>query len=39
MIMDVQRTLVAKPLWKKYWVIFPAAVLMTAIYLLKNYLN
>ena len=37
--MDVQRTLVAKPLWKKYWVIFPAAVLMTAIYLLKNYLG
>ncbi|MDO6444846.1 HlyD family efflux transporter periplasmic adaptor subunit [Colwellia sp. 1_MG-2023] len=37
--MDVQRTIVAKPLWKKYWIIFPAIVLLTTIYLLKNYLG
>lgn len=37
--MDVQRPLLVKPWWKKYWYVFPAVLLITAIYFLKNFLG
>ncbi|MDG1752460.1 MAG: HlyD family efflux transporter periplasmic adaptor subunit [Thalassotalea sp.] len=37
--MDVQRPLLIKPWWKKYWYVFPSIILIIAIYLLKNTLG
>lgn len=37
--MDLQRPLLVKPWWKKYWYIFPAILVLAAIYFLKNFLG
>lgn len=37
--MDIQRTLVAKPLWKKYWWVFPVFLLLMTTYYLKSVLG
>lgn len=37
--MDIQRDILAKPLWKKYWYVFPLIALMFGGYLLKTSLG
>lgn len=37
--MDVQRAITPKPLWKKYWYVFPLFLLLIAIYFFKNSLG
>jgi HlyD family secretion protein len=39
MIMDVQRPLLIKPWWKKYWYFLPAILIIASIYFLKSFLG
>lgn len=37
--MDIQREVLAKPLWRKYWFVLPIIVLITFVYLMRNFLG
>jgi len=37
--MDIQRAATNKPIWRKYWYIFPAIILLIGTYSLRNFLG